>query len=107
MTRRVGEGSARRVAGMDAGQFVASTGCAVDKPRCPPANLEGAARKARHPGGLSFGYFLTRSESPWDLGKQESDPASGRRSEARRRRARLRWRVNRAQTHWMTSPPTV
>ncbi|RDI97604.1 hypothetical protein DVT68_15030 [Dyella solisilvae] len=57
MARRVGGGIARRVAGRDAGQFVVRAGCPVDKPRNPPANLEGVARKACHRGGLSFGYF--------------------------------------------------
>ena len=44
LQRRVGGGTARRVAGRDAGQFGVSTGCAVDKPRHPPADLPGMAR---------------------------------------------------------------
>ena len=64
MTRRVGGGIARRVAGMDAGQFFARAGCPVEKPRNPPAHLEGQ-RPGRRVirGALLFGYFL--------LGKQE------------------------------------
>ena len=64
MTRRVGGGSARRVAGRDAGQFFARAGCPVEKPRNPPAHLEGR-RPGRRVirGALLFGYFL--------LGKQE------------------------------------
>jgi len=51
MARRVSEGSARRVAGMNAGQSVVSTGCAVDKPHGTPhelskQRLEGAPSKA-------------------------------------------------------------
>jgi len=68
---------ARRVARMDAGQFFARAGCPVEKPRSPPAHLEGEARKARHPGALLFGYFL--------LGKQEKvtrPPAGGRKPAA-------------------------
>jgi len=54
MTLRVGEGLARRVAGMDAGQFVTSTGCAADQPRSPPANPQDEVRRARHPRCLFF-----------------------------------------------------
>jgi len=78
---------ARRVARMDAGQFFARAGCPVEKPRSPPAHLEGAARKARHPGGPSL-WLLSLGQA------RESDPASGRRSEARGRRASWRQRDN-------------
>ena len=38
-------------------------------PRNPPAHLEGAARKARHPGAFSFGYFsLLRASCPPPFG---------------------------------------
>src|SRR5579859_3678322 len=39
-------------ASLSSGQDALSTNL-----RNPPAHLEGAARKARHRGGLSFGYF--------------------------------------------------
>jgi hypothetical protein len=35
---------------MDAGQFLASTGCAVEKPRSPPAHPKG-----RMPAGRAIG----------------------------------------------------
>src|SRR6185312_16786031 len=49
---------ARRVAGMDAGQFGVRAGCPVDKPRNPTANLAGRM-PARRVSGVSFslGYF--------------------------------------------------
>jgi len=101
MTRRAGEGSARRVAGMDAGQFVVRTGCAVDKPRSPPVNpkprLEGASS-----GGPSLWLFSDAKLIPVGLGQvRESNPASSMRSEARGRRARSRLGGNRAQSHWI------
>jgi len=55
MRRRAGGGTARRVAGKDAGQFGVRAGCPVDKPRNPHAYLPGFARKAPHPGALLFG----------------------------------------------------
>jgi hypothetical protein len=57
--QRAGGGKARRVAGTDAGQFGVSTGCAVDKPRNPAANLAGTM-PARRVSGVAFlfGYFL-------------------------------------------------
>ena len=69
---------ARRVAGMDAGQFFARAGCPVEKPRTPPAHLEGR-RPVRRVirGALSFGYF--------SLGKQRKvtrPPAGGRKPAA-------------------------
>jgi hypothetical protein len=43
---------------MDAGQFGVSTGCAVDKPRNPPADLPGR-KPGKRVSGVSFslGYF--------------------------------------------------
>src|ERR1700748_3392271 len=79
MTRRVGGGTARRVAGMDAGQFFARAECPVEKPRNPPAHLEGAARKARHPGCLFF-WLLFFGQA------KKSDPAFPKRGLALRRR---------------------
>ena len=78
MTRRAGGGIARRVAGMDAGQFVVRAGCPVDKPRNPSAHLEGR-RPGRRVirGALLFGYF--------SLGKQRKvtrPPAGGRKPAA-------------------------
>jgi len=44
---------------MDAGQFVVSTGCAVDKPRSPHAYFPGRMPGKRGSGVLFlFGYFL-------------------------------------------------
>ncbi len=59
LQRRAGGGKARRVAGMDAGQFVVRAGCPVDKPRSPTANLAGRM-PARRVSGVAFllGYFL-------------------------------------------------
>ena len=51
MTRRAGGGSALRVAGMDAGQFGVRAGCPVDKPRNPPAHLEGDSPEGASSGG--------------------------------------------------------
>ena len=48
-----GRRKARRVAGMDAGQFGVRAGCPVDKPRSPPANLAGH-RPARRESGVAF-----------------------------------------------------
>jgi hypothetical protein len=46
------------VAGTDAGQFGVSTGCAVDKPRNPPADFAGTMPAKRVSGGsFSLGYF--------------------------------------------------
>ena len=53
LQRRPGGGSARRVAGMDAGQFGVRAGCPVDKPRSPDANLPGQ-RPGRRGSGVAF-----------------------------------------------------
>jgi len=58
LKRRAGGGSARRVAGRDAGQFGVRTGCPVDKPRNPAADLAGRMPARRVSGvAFSFGYF--------------------------------------------------
>ena len=44
----------RRMAGTDAGQFFAGTGCAVEKPRSPPADPQG-----RRPEGRAIGVPLS------------------------------------------------
>ena len=54
------------------------------------------ARKARHPGCRSL-WLLSLGQA------RESDPASGRRTEARGRRARWPRRDNRTSRLWMTS----
>src|SRR5579862_8882796 len=63
---------------MDAASFSTGQGCPVEKPRNPPAHLEGQ-RPGRRVirGALLFGYFL--------LGKQEKvtrPPAGGRKPAA-------------------------
>ena len=58
LKRRAGGGKARRVAGMDAGQFGVRAGCSVDKPRNPPADFPGR-KPGKRVSGVSFplGYF--------------------------------------------------
>ena len=57
MARRVGEGKARRVAGTTPASLSSGQDALSTNRRNPPAHLEGKARKARHRGGLSLGYF--------------------------------------------------
>src|ERR1700761_4787341 len=96
MTAAGGWRKARRVARTDAGQFFARAGCPVEKPRNPHAYLKGEARKARHPG-CRFFWLLFFGQA------KKSDPASGRRTEARGRRASWPQRDNRTSGPWMTS----
>ena len=59
LQRRAGGGKARRVAGMDAGQFVVRAGCPVDKPRSLHAYLADRMSARRGSGvAFLFGYFL-------------------------------------------------
>ena len=75
LKRRAGGGKARRMVRMDANQFVVSTGCAVDKPRNPAADLARRdARKARKRGAplywlLSLGQ-ARESDSPFEGGRK-------------------------------------
>jgi hypothetical protein len=80
MARRVGGGKVLRMARRDAGQFFAGTGCAVEKPRSPPAHPQG-----RRPGGRAigvpflFGSFLFGHAKRKELGPRQrlrncSDP---------------------------------
>jgi len=65
------------VAGTDVGQFVDSTGCAVDKPRNPPADFAGTdARKARKRGAPLFGYFLSGKREKVTRPPQEDESSS-------------------------------
>ena len=57
-----GRRKARRVAGKDAGQFFASTGCAVEKPRSPPAHPKG-----RMPAGRAIGVASLLVTFLWPL----------------------------------------
>jgi len=63
----------RRMARMDAGQFFAGTGCAVEKPRNPPAHPEG-----RMPGGRAIGVPL--SLVTFSRYARESDSGADRRT---------------------------
>jgi len=63
LQRRAGGGKARRVVRMDANQFGVSTGCAVDKPRNPAADLVGRMPARRVSGvPLSLVPFSRASE---------------------------------------------
>ena len=108
----------------DAASFSTGHGCPVEKPRNPHAYLEGR-RPGRRVirGAVSFGIAtisvvtflysghpalrpsgrLRRSNALLRVRGQakKSDPASGRRTEARRRRARSRQRENQMQSHWI------
>jgi len=69
MTRRAGGEKARRVARMDASQFVVRAGRPVDKPRNPHAYPKGAT------SGWPFSWLLLFGHA------KRSNPAVGRRTE--------------------------
>jgi len=101
MTAAGGRRKARRVAGMDAGQFFDRTRMSCRKPPQPARVPSGLCPKGASSGVL---FLLALPPSRWllSLGQaRESNPASGRRWEARSRRARSRLPDNQAQSHWI------
>jgi len=101
MTAAGGRRKARRVAGMDAGQFFDRTRMSCRKTPQPARVPSGLCPKGASSGVL---FLLALPPSRWllSLGQaRESDPASGRRSEARRRRARSPQRDNQSPTRWI------